>query len=52
MRALAIGARSYRNVASILEHGLDQLPLPGAPTDAASLSVGVHENVRGPDYYH
>jgi transposase len=52
LRALAIGARSYRNVASILEHGLDHLPLPVAPTDAPSPSVGVHENVRGPDYYH
>jgi transposase len=52
LRALAIGARSYRNVASILEHGLERLPLPGASTDAASPSIGVHENVRGPDYYH
>ena len=27
-RALAVGARSYRHVDSILKHGLDRLPLP------------------------
>jgi transposase len=51
-KALAIGARSYRNVASILEHGLDRTPLPEAPTSTVTPQVGVHENVRGPKYYH
>ncbi len=29
-RALAVGARSYRHVDSILKHGLERLPLPEA----------------------
>lgn len=45
-RALKLGARSYRNVKSILEHGLDQVELE--PTPEATL---VHENLRGPGYY-
>lgn len=50
LRALAHGARSYRHVASILQHGLDRL----APTDDAPRAESpiVHENVRGRDYYH
>ncbi len=47
-RANAIGARSYRSVASILENGLDRHPLPG--TDPEQLSLE-HENVRGAAYY-
>jgi transposase len=49
-RALAVGARSYRHVDSILKHGLEQRPLlaaapsPGGPAP-------VHEYVRGRDYY-
>lgn len=49
VRALAHGARSYRHVASILQHGLDRV----AATDAQRGETPiVHENVRGPDYYH
>ena len=52
-RALCAGARSYKSVASILEHGLDRQPLPTAAAEPqASLNLGVHENVRGRDYYH
>jgi transposase len=48
-RALRSGAVSYRSVKSILEHGLDRLPLE----DAAELHLPErHENVRGADYYH
>ncbi len=48
-RAMAVGARSYRHVESILKHGLDRTPLPQAcEPDRPAL---VHENVRGPDYY-
>jgi transposase len=49
-RALAVGARSYRHVDSILKHGLDRVPLlaPLAPLPCAP----VHEHVRGRDYYH
>jgi transposase len=45
LRALAHGARSYRHVASILQHGLDRV----APTDDAPRAESpiVHENVRG-----
>jgi transposase len=46
-RALAVGARSYRHVDSILKHGLDRVPLL-APLPCAP----VHEHVRGRDYYH
>lgn len=49
-RALAVGARSYRPVESILKHGLDRAPaLDVEAREAASV---VHENVRGADYYH
>ena len=49
-RALAVGAHSYRSVESILERGLDRLPLPGK--SATVLTAGFHENVRGPNYYN
>lgn len=49
-RAFHAGARSYRSVQTILQHGLDRQPLPG---DDAPAAAGVtHENVRGPEYYH
>lgn len=51
-RALVAGARSYRHVESMLKHGLDRAPLPTEGGDAASRPSGVHENVRGPGYYH
>lgn len=49
-RALVAGARSYKNVKSILERGLDSAPLPDA-TDGDAAPVA-HENIRGPNYYH
>lgn len=48
-RALVIGARSYRSLASMLQHGLDQRPLD--TTDASNLPSD-HDNVRGAGYYH
>ena len=49
-RALAVGARSYRHVDSILKHGLERLPLPdGAPP--AGRPAPVHEHLRGREYY-
>jgi len=48
-RSLLVGARSYRHVASILQHGLDQVPLPMPPV--ASPQPVLHENIRGQDYY-
>lgn len=49
-RALSIRAPNYRSVASILSCGLDQRPLDVAIPSQASLPL--HENVRGPNYYH
>ena len=50
VRALSLGAHSYRSVASILKKGLDRQPvIPPAP---AELALPQHANVRGADYYH
>jgi len=45
-RALALGTRSYSSVAAILKHRQDSKP---AATEPPSL---LHENIRGPGYYH
>jgi transposase len=49
-RALAVRARSYRDVDAILKHGLDRLP-PLAAQGAVSSAPLLHENVRGAAYY-
>ena len=49
-RAQSIRSPSYKSVASILNSGLDQRPLTVPATAQASLPL--HENVRGPGYYH
>ena len=49
-RAQSIRSPSYKSIASILGCGLDQRPLD-APM-AAQASLPLHENVRGPSYYH
>ena len=49
-RGVAIGARSYRQVESILRTGLDRAPLP-APAEPAKPVID-HENLRGPNYYN
>jgi transposase len=46
-RALAIGALTYKSVASILHNNLDR-----APQAAESDIVISHQNVRGPGYFH
>jgi transposase len=46
-RALAIGALTYKSVASILENNLDR-----APQATESGTVIAHPNVRGPGYFH
>ena len=48
LRALRVGARSYRSVESILKTNLDRVPLPD---DSAEREPLDHDNVRGPDYY-
>lgn len=50
-RAVAVRARSYRHVDSILKRGLDRQPLLEANAPQ-SQGPGEHENVRGRDYYH
>jgi transposase len=45
-RALALGTRSYTSVAAILKNRRDQ------PDDTAEAPSLVHENIRGPGYYH
>ena len=47
-RALEIGARSYKSVASILKNNLDRLT-PEPATDAPAIA---HSNIRGPSYFH
>jgi len=49
-RALFAGARSYRHVKTILQHNLDDVPLPEPERPATAGAT--HENVRGPHYYH
>ena len=46
-RALALGTRSYSSVAAILKNHRENAP---APTAEAPLLI--HENIRGPGYYH
>lgn len=48
-RALHIGAAGYKSVESILKHKLDQKPLPAKAPEPLAI---VHDNLRGPDYYH
>jgi transposase len=53
-RGMAIRARSYRHIDSILKRGLDRLPLPEQPATHASSATPspiVHENIRGGTYY-
>lgn len=47
-RALAIGARSYRSVDSILKNGIEQSSLPKPPAPHAPIQ---HSNIRGAAYY-
>jgi transposase len=46
-RALAIGALTYKSVASILANNLDR-----APQASESATVIAHHNLRGPGYFH
>jgi hypothetical protein len=40
---------SYKGVANILKTGADKLDVRKSPPAAASI---VHDNIRGPGYYH
>ena len=50
-RAVAVRARSYRHVESMLKNGLDRLSPAEPNTPAANTSVA-HENIRGGGYYN
>lgn len=50
-RAVAVRARSYRHVDSILKNGLDRVP-PTTTDKNHDTPRLTHENVRGRDYYH
>ena len=50
-RAVAVRARSYKHVASILKHGLDRLP-PLAPATPMQVTLEEHENIRGEKYFN
>jgi transposase len=47
-RAVALGTRRYQSIASILKQGLDSQPL----SEPENHELPLHDNVRGPDYYH
>lgn len=49
-RAHRAGARSYRHVAAILKNNLDRVPVDD--DRGAQQVLPLHENVRGPGYYH
>ena len=51
-RAVVVRARSYRNVKSILDKGLDRVPLPDLPDDPPPQQPEVHGNIRGPHYWN
>jgi transposase len=48
-RAMSIRSPTYRSVNSILAAGLDRQQVQAEPAQAA---LPLHDNVRGPDYYH
>jgi transposase len=48
LRALEIQARNYPSVKSILEKGLDQVPVPQSPEQEPI----IHSNIRGSSYYN
>ena len=51
-RALALSARSYRHVKSILETSLDRAPAPEATAEPTTEQTAAHEHVRGARYYN
>ena len=47
-RALALNACSYQSLKSMLERGLDSLPVEPAPPSRPPVE---HDNIRGADYF-
>ena len=50
LRASTARATSYRHVQNILNRGLDKQPL--LRPSQATPSLSIHDNIRGPQYYH
>lgn len=48
-RALHVNAVAYRSIESMLKTGMDKKPLI---TDSPETVLPLHENVRGPNYFH
>ena len=48
-RAMAIRSPTYQSIKAILTNGMDRRPAKSEPAQA---SLPLHDNVRGPDYYH
>ena len=46
-RALVLGTRSYNSVATILKNHRENAPPP-----IGEATILIHENIRGPGYYH
>ena len=47
-RAIAIRGYSYKSIHSILENGLDRVPLAGTKKQSRPI---IHEHIRGSEYY-
>lgn len=50
-RAWLLGARTRKSVASMLEHSMENQPLPTESISPQSTSL-THDNLRGKNYYH
>lgn len=48
LRAISIGAHSYKSIDSILKHGLDQTPVESTPETSIP---DTHEYIRGENYF-
>jgi transposase len=51
-KALRLGTRSYSSVAAILKNKQDSKPARQQETEETAQSSLMHENIRGPGYYH
>lgn len=50
-RGMAVRARSYRHIDSILRNGLDRIPLRGGESQGEATAPLLHPNIRGRGYY-
>ena len=50
-RAMRVRARSCQFLETVLENGLEEMPLPNEAAAPEPAPI-VHENLRGAEYYH